>query len=206
MPDDVTPLRLDPASTALVLIDLQHGIVAGALHPRPAADVVARGAALARRFRALGALVVLVRVDPGPEGRLFPTPTVDQPRPPFSGAPDFATLVPEMGPDPGDVVVTKHQPNAFYATDLEVHLARRGIRTIVLGGISTNVGVESTARAAFERGFEQVFVEDAMAARGEDLHAFPVARTFPTLGRVRSTADVLDALRDPAGNGPSPDR
>jgi nicotinamidase-related amidase len=102
--------------------------------------------------------------------------------------------VPELGPESGDVVVTKHQPNAFYGTDLEVHLRRRGIRAIVLGGIATNLGVESTARAAHERGYEQVFVEDAMAAREADLHTYPVTRVFPAIGRVRSTGDVLAAL------------
>jgi nicotinamidase-related amidase len=187
-------LTLAPRSTALVLIDLQKGIVAGDTKPHAAHDVVERAVRLARRFRELGALVVLVHVDPGPNGVLFPRPQADQPRPPFAPNPDFATLVPELGPEPADAVVLKHQPNAFYATDLEVHLARRRIRTIVLGGIATNLGVESTARAAFERGYEQVFVEDAMAARAEDQHTFPVARTFPTMGRVRSTADVLAAL------------
>ena len=187
-------LSLDLRTTALVLIDLQKGIATGDTKPHAADDVVARGAALARAFRAHGALVVLVHVDPGPGGVLFPRPAADQPRPAFDPPPDFATLRPELEQQPTDVVVTKHQPNAFYATDLEVHLARRGIRTIVLGGIATNLGVESTARAAHERGYEQVFVEDAMAARAEDLHTFPVARTLPTMGRVRSTADVLAAL------------
>jgi nicotinamidase-related amidase len=165
---------------------------------------VARAATLARAFRAARALVVLVHVDPGPGGALFPRPLADQPRPPMNPPPDFATIVPELGPEPGDAVVLKHQPNAFYATDLEVHLARRGVRTIVLGGIATNLGVEATARAAFERGFEQVFVEDAMAARAEELHAFPVARTFPTIGRVRSTDDVLAALAAADGDGGDP--
>jgi nicotinamidase-related amidase len=109
-------------------------------------------------------------------------------------APDFAELVPELGRAPSDVVVTKHQPNAFYGTDLEVQLARRGIRTIVLGGISTNVGVESTARAAHERGYEQVFVSDVMAAREADLHEHTVRRILPTMGRVRSLDEVLQAL------------
>jgi nicotinamidase-related amidase len=188
-------LTLDPRTTALVLIDLQQGIAAGDTFPHAAEDVVARAATLAERCRAVGALVVLVHVDPGPQGALFPRVTADRPRPPFRDDPHFATFVPAMTPQPGDAVVTKHQPNAFYATDLEVHLARRGIRTIILGGIATNLGVESTARSAFERGFEQIFVEDAMAARELDLHEFPVARTFPTMGRVRSTADVLAALR-----------
>ena len=190
----MSALSLDPRTTALVVIDLQKGIAAGHLVPHPAADVVAHAAALARRCRERGVLVVLVHVDPGPGGALFPMPQADRPRPAFSPPPDFADFVPELAPTPSDAVVLKHQPNAFYATDLEVHLARRGIRTIVLCGVATNLGVEATARAAHERGFEQVFVEDAMAARAADLHAFPVARTFPTMGRVRSTADVLAAL------------
>lgn len=188
------PLTLDPATTALVLIDLQRGIAGGATAPHSAGHVIARAADLARRFRERGALVILVRVDPGPRGELFPRVTTDVERKPMAPSKDWTLIVPELGPEAEDVVVTKHQPNAFYGTDLEVQLRRRGMRTIVLGGISTNVGVESTARAAFERGFEQVFVEDAMAAREADLHEHAVRRFFPTIGRVRTTRDVLDAL------------
>ena len=187
-------LSLDAASTALVLIDLQNGIVAGATAPYAAHDVVSRGIALAKRFRERRALVVLVRVDPGPNFVLMPRPTVDVPPPPRTMTPDWATIVSALGPDASDVVVTKHQPNAFYSTDLEVHLARRGIRTIVLGGISTNIGVEATARAAHERGFDQVFVSDAMTARDEELHRMAVTKFFPTIGRVRTTQEVVDAL------------
>ena len=187
-------LTLDPASTALVLIDLQHGITGTPTAPHSSADVIARAARLARRFRERDALVVLVRVDPGANGELFPSPLTDVPRLVRAPSAAWATIVPELGPEPGDAVVTKHQPSAFYATDLEVHLRRRAIRTIVLGGISTNVGVESTARAAHGRRYEQVFVEDAMAAREAELHAFTMSRLFPTIGRVRTTADVLAAL------------
>jgi nicotinamidase-related amidase len=187
-------LTLDAATSALILIDLQRGIVTMPTAPHAAPDVVTRGVELAKGFRERGALVVLVHVDPGPNGELMPRPVVDIPRQFPKLSPDWIQLVPELGPEPGDVVVTKHQPNAFYATDLQVHLSRRGIRTIVLGGISTNIGVESTARAAYERGYEQVFVEDAMTARDADLHTLAVTRFFPTIGRVRSTRDVLDAL------------
>jgi nicotinamidase-related amidase len=187
-------LQLDPGTTAVVLIDLQQGIVGGRTVPHAAADVVARAARLVRRFRERRGLVVLVHIDPGPNGELFPSPEADQPRPVLAVPPDWTRTVSELGPEPGDAVVTKHQPNAFYGTDLEVHLRRRRVRTIVLGGISTNLGVEATARAAHERRYEQVFVEDAMAAREEDLHSFPITRVFPTIGRVRSTDDVLAAL------------
>ena len=193
----MTDLTLDPATTALVLIDLQRGIAGGTTAPHAASDVVSRGASLARACRASGATVVLVHVDVGPDGILFPRVTADGPRPPFQVPPGWRDLVPELERAPGDVVVTKHQPNAFYATDLEVQLARRGIRTIILGGISTNIGVEATARAAHERGYEQIFVEDAMAAREVDLHEHAVRRFFPTIGRVRATSDVLAALSAP---------
>ena len=189
-----TTLVLDPATTALVLIDLQRGIVAGDTVPNASMDVVARAARLAAACRAAGATVILVHVDPGPDGVLFPRPQADQPRPPSKPTADFAELMPELGRQPSDVVVTKHQPNAFYATDLEVHLVRRRIRTIVLGGISTNLGVEATARAAHERGYEQVFVPDVMAARELDLHEHTVRRILPTMGRVRPLDVVLAAL------------
>jgi nicotinamidase-related amidase len=190
MPD----LTLDPATTALVVIDLQRGIVGGQAMPHSAADVVSRTAAIAAAFRRAKASVILVHVDPGPAGILFPRTTADNPRPPMNPAADFAELVPELNRQPSDAVVVKHQPNAFYGTDLEIHLRRRGIRTIVLCGIATNLGVEGTARAAQERGYELVFVEDAMAARAEVLHTHPVAHFFPTIGRVRRTEDVIAAL------------
>jgi nicotinamidase-related amidase len=187
-------LVIDHVSTALVLIDLQNGIAAGATAPSSAADVVGRAARLAAACRARGVTVVLVHVDPGPDGVLFPRPQADQPRPPMKITPEWTELVRELGRRPGDVVVTKHQPNAFYGTDLEVQLQRRGVRTIILGGISTNLGVEATARAAHERGYEQIFVPDAMAAREADLHQHSVTRIFPSMGRVRSLDDVLSAL------------
>jgi nicotinamidase-related amidase len=189
------PLSIDAATTALVLIDLQKGIIAGTTAPNASADVVARAAKLASACRAKGITVVLVHVDPGQDGMLFPRPQADQTRPPMQIAADFTDFAPELGREPSDVVVTKHQPNAFYNTDLEVQLQRRGVRTIVLGGISTNLGVEATARGAHERGYEQIFVSDVMAAREADLHEHTVRRILPTMGRVRSLDVVLDALR-----------
>ncbi len=91
-------------------------------------------------------------------------------------------------------VIGKRQWGAFYGTELDLQLRRRGIDTILLAGISTNIGVESTARDAYERGYEQVFVEDAMTARDAGEHAHTVRLIFPRIGRVRSTADVLAAL------------
>ena len=99
-----------------------------------------------------------------------------------------------MGPEPGDFVITKHQWGAFYGTELDLQLRRRGITTIVLCGIATNIGVESTARFAFEYGYNQVFIEDAMASMSADEHSFTVAKTLPRMGVVRTTTELLDAM------------
>ena len=188
-------LELTPARTALVVIDLQRGTAAMPTAPHPASDVVTRAAALADALRAAGGTVVLVRVTPSEDGRDALRPRTDMPaQHPGPRPPDWAEIVPELGPEPGDLVITKRQWGAFYGTELDLQLRRRGIDTILLAGISTNVGVESTARDAFERGYEQVFVEDAMTARSPDDHAHALRTVFARIGRVRSTAEVLAAL------------
>jgi nicotinamidase-related amidase len=190
----MTELILDPRTTALVVIDLQRGIVATPTVPHTTADVVAQASQLARHFRSQQALVVLVHVDPGPGGILFPRPITDIERPRMNPGPDWADIVPEMGPQSGDVVVTKHHPGAFNGTDLDIHLRRRAIQTIVLCGIATNVGVEATARVGFEHGYNLVFADDAMTARDAELHTMSVSKFFPTIGRVRRTQDIIAAL------------
>jgi nicotinamidase-related amidase len=109
--------------------------------------------------------------------------------------PDWADLVPEIGPQPGDLVITKRQWGAFHGTELDLQLRRRDVRTIILGGISTNIGVESTARSAYEHGYAQLFAEDAMTSNSAEAHEFAVKNIFPRIGNVRSTDEVLSALK-----------
>jgi nicotinamidase-related amidase len=191
----MTTSALDPTHTALVLIDLQHGIVSRQTAPHAAADVVAHATTLARRFRDLGAPVVLVRVAYAANGAdRLAQPVDDTGWARTQLPPDWSEIVPELGPEPSDLVITKHQWGAFYGTELELQLRRRGVNTIVVGGISTNFGVESTARDAYERGFALVFVEDAMAGLSAEAHAFAVGTIFPRIGRVRRTDDILELL------------
>lgn len=193
---------LDPKRIALVVIDLQKGIVAAPTQPHPAAQVVANAAKVANACRARGAYVVLVHVGPSPDGKdaLHPITDPQPPRPPPS--PGWDEFVPEVGPKPGDHIVRKRQWGAFYGTDLDLQLRRRGIDTILLCGISTNYGVESTARDAYERGYNQIFIEDACSGRAAEDHAFPFRVIFPRIGVVRNTEDVMRALLPPA---PPPD-
>jgi nicotinamidase-related amidase len=185
---------LDPRTTALVVIDLQKGIVSRQTAPHASQDVVERACRLADRFRQLKAPVVLVRVAYSADGRDRLASKVDAA--PWSAAtpPDFSDLVPAMGPKDGDIVVTKRNWGAFYGTELDLQLRRRGVRTIVLAGISTNFGVESTARDAFERAYQLVFAEDAMAGPSAEAHQFAVTQIFPRLGLVRKTEEVLKTL------------
>lgn len=191
----MSTLTLDPTNTALVLIDLQNGITAMEVHPHSAADVISRSASLARRFREVGAPVVLVNVafPVGPAALRPETDTVMNL--PASVPPGWDTIVPALEATADDIHVTKRQWGAFYGTGLDMQLRRRGIKTIVLGGIATNIGVESTARDAYEHGYHQVIVEDACSATvSKEMHDFAFKSIFPRIARVRSTEDVLKAL------------
>jgi nicotinamidase-related amidase len=190
-------LTLEPVKTALVVIDLQRGIVAIPAAPQSSAEVVARAAQMATALRAAGGTVVLVHVTPSPDGKDSLRPITDAPATGGGRSlpPDWSEFVPELAPEATDIVITKRQWGAFYGTELDLQLRRRGIETIILCGISTTMGVESTARDAFERGYNQIFVEDAMAAREAAEHAHTVATLFPRIGRVRSTEEVLAALK-----------
>jgi nicotinamidase-related amidase len=143
-------------------------------------------------------MVVYVRVL---MNELLPLPVDAPPHPPGAPAapPDASQLVPEAGVQATDFVVTKRQWGAFYATELDQLLRRRGIKALILGGVVTNYGVESTARAAFDRGYELIFAEDAMSGMGAEAHHFACRNVFRNMGRVRTTAHIIDALQEGTG-------
>ena len=186
---------IDPSRTALVVIDLQNGVASLPASPHASADVISRTSAIAGALRAKGGLVVWVNVA-APIGPAAVAPKLDNPPnfPPAFPA-EWTTLVSSLDVQADDVRVFKRNWGAFYGTDLDLQLRRRGIDTIVLTGIATNLGVESTARDAYERGYNQIFVEDATSGLGEGAHQAAVSTTFPRIGLVRSSDDVLAALR-----------
>jgi nicotinamidase-related amidase len=188
----MTELRLDPKKTALVLIDLQNAIVGMDTEPHTAGQVVEKSKRLAEAFRAHGAPVVYVRVDLNDFLKL----PVDKPQkmgdtPPPAVASEIAA---SAGFRPGDILLTKRHWGAFAGTDLEHQLKARGVDTVVLAGISTNAGVESTARQGTGLGFGFVLVEDACAGQEAEQHRFAFEKTFPRLARVRTTDEVIAAL------------
>ncbi|GIG22036.1 hydrolase [Cellulomonas chitinilytica] len=179
--------------TALVLVDLQRGIAGGATQPFTGPEVVARAATLADAFRARGLLVVLVRVSTRPDGSDAVPGRTEAQRPSNRPA-GWDEIVDELAGHPSDVVVTKRNWGAFYGTDLDVQLRRRGITQVVLGGIATSIGVESTARAAHEHGYHVTLATDAMADLSAESHTHSVERVFPRLGERGTTAEILDLL------------
>jgi len=186
---------IDKKSTALVIIDLQKGIAStGRLTaPHSLKTVIENSVRLANEFRKNKMPVFLVHVVSSEAERL--NPIVDDKRVMPTQLPkDWADFVPELGPKESDVVITKKQWGAFYGTELELQLRRRKIKTIILCGIATNYGVESTARFAYEYGYNQIFAEDAMSSMSEEMHKASINFVLKKIGRVRKTEEILKEL------------
>jgi nicotinamidase-related amidase len=184
-------ISLDAQSTALVLIDLQKGILGYPLAPITGQELLARGQALAERFRAAGSTVVLVNVTFSADGADMLRQGVDEPAAlPAGGFPAGWDEFPLGLQQPGDLKITKRQWGAFHGTELDLQLRRRGIRTIVLGGVSTQIGVESTARQAYEHGYELIIVKDATTSSVSEGHDMSMKHILPRLARLVTSGDI----------------
>ncbi len=181
------PVTTLDRGAALVVIDLQKGILA-LRTAHPTADVVTKAGCLATAFRREGLLVVIVNVAGAAPGRSG----ISRPAsPPAAG---WTDLVPELNVQDGDILITKHRWNAFAETTLDRTLHERNVTQIILAGVATSMGVESTARAAHERGYNVVLVTDAMTDRNVDTDTNSIERIFPLLGERTTTADLLHFL------------
>ncbi len=183
---------LDP-KTALIIVDLQKGVAAApAIHP--IADIVARSRALAEACRRHDLPVVIVNVTGAAPGR------TEQSRP--GGAafpPNFAEILPELGQQPEDILVTKRSWGAFANTGLEERLKSLGVTQVIVTGVATSAGVEATARQAYEAGFNVTLATDAMTDRRAEAHEYSVTRVFPRLGETGTTAEILDLVEKTRG-------
>lgn len=183
---------LDPR-TALVLIDLQKGMTS-LVAPEVLAAPVAAAAELAAAFRARSLPVVLVRVSFSPDGADAPRNRTSVKRPAVRPPADWAELLPGLGQQPTDLVVSKHRPGAFYGTDLDLQLRARGVTGIVLGGVATSLGVESTGRAGYDHGYNVTFAVDALADLNPRAHEHSIGVTLPLFGEVDTAAAIISAL------------
>jgi nicotinamidase-related amidase len=183
------PLTKLDTTAALVVIDLQKGI-AGLPTAHPVGEIVGRTAQLARAFRERGLPVVLVNVSGRAPGR------TDAGSPQFSFPADWTELVPELERHPDDYILTKQRWGAFLDTTLDDYLQERGATQVVLTGIATSAGVESTARSAYDLGYNVTLVVDAMTDRDADAHRHSVEKIFPRLGERATTDEVLTLLKE----------
>jgi len=188
-------LNLDPAKTALVLIDLQMGILSMPLQPHDLSTVVANGVALAGAVGSGGGLVVRVNVAFAPDWSDRPQGLADTPAaPPPGGSPaDYSDFHPDVAALEA-VTVTKRQWGAFHGTRLDDLMRRRRIDTVIVCGVATNFGVEQTVREGWQLGYSVVVAEDASASYDGDMHRFAVERIFPRIARTRSTTEITAAL------------
>jgi len=177
--------QIDPAS-ALIVIDMQKGVV-GLPTVHPMTEVIGRVARLARAFRAKNLPVVLVNVAGRAPGRT-------EAKSNFSPQAGWTELIPELEQQPSDYIVTKLQLGAFAGTGLEQILRRRGATQIVMAGVSTCIGVESTARYAYDHGFNVAFVVDAITDLSAESHRHSVEKIFPRIGETGLTDEVLALL------------
>jgi nicotinamidase-related amidase len=177
---------LDPL-VALIVIDLQKGVVNLPL-VHPVDEVVKNTVALVESFRARQLPVVLVNVNATAPGR------TEQPPRSHPFAEDWSDLIPELNIHPTAKLLTKRSWGAFQNTDLEQWLKQGGITHVVLAGIATSIGVESTARQAYERGFNVTLAVDAMTDRNLQAHLNSITHIFPRLGETGRTLDILELL------------
>jgi len=182
----MTVTTLDP-KTALIVVDLQQGLVSRPIEP-PMDAVVKHAGALTEAFRRHGLPVVLVNVAGGAPGR------TEQPRGHRNLPPGWTDLIPELNRQPQDHAVTKHTPGAFTNTGLESHLRALGVTQVVIAGVATSNGVEITARQAYELGFNVTLATDAMTDPRADAHAYSLTRVFPRIGETGSTPEIIGLL------------
>ena len=179
---------LDP-KTALIVVDLQKGIV-GLAGIDAVGPVIRNSRLLADAFRKRGLPVVLVNVAGGAPGR------TEQKRPSQPFPQDWTDLLPELGQQASDIVVTKRTWGAFASSDLEQQLKNRGVTQVVITGVATSIGVESTARQAYEAGFNVTLAIDAMTDLRQEAHEASIAYIFPRLGETGTTQEIIDLLGD----------
>ena len=177
--------QLDPVA-ALVIIDLQKGVLGLPTEP-PTSVVLERSAKLAAAFRAKNLPVVLVNVSGRAPGRTSNPMS-------FTPPPGWDELAPELDAQPTDIRVTKYNIGAFHGTGLDMQLRRRGVTQIFLTGVATSSGVEATARAAYDHGYNVVSIVDAMSDRDLEAHKHAVAVQLIKIGETATTDELLARL------------
>lgn len=184
-------LELNLAKTAVVFIDLQADILNTApLYPRSAQAVIAANDRLSLAFKNTAALEVLVSVQTETFNHLYPFPASHR-HLANHAAPQLVLPIAKDAQAANVIQVTKHNPGAFFGTDLDLQLRRQGIDTIILAGVSTSNGVYATALDAFQYAYHVIVAEDACADRDVEKHDFFFAKMFSRIATVSSVDAIV---------------
>ncbi|MGT2753135.1 isochorismatase family protein [Streptococcus porcinus] len=183
----------DINKTALVVIDLQKGILEMPTLPFSTTEIIHNAKQLVHYFRQKKAFIAFVRVQ-FLDGKDKLKPNAMKQLPGDDQAPDFSDFADDFEVTNADYIVNKRGFSAFFGTDLDLQLRRRGIENLVLCGISTHAAVDSTARDAYQYAYNQFFITDAMGAATRDMHEFPIKNLFPTMGQVLTTTEFLSLI------------
>lgn len=180
---------------SLVVIDLEVGIVNIKGQPFTGEEVVQNATRLIKAFTEKGAFVVLVKISSVDRNDML-KPNTDFKKVNLELLPEgLDSFVPELINVENTHHITKRQWGAFYGTDLDLQLRHREIDTITLCGISTNIGVDTTAREAFQHGYNQIFASDAMTAHSKEEHDYVCKYIFPRIGKLRTTKEIVLSLK-----------
>jgi nicotinamidase-related amidase len=191
-------LLLDPGRAALLALDCQHGIVS--IYTKPEDDFTGRAAIVLRAARAAGMRVIQVQVGfrPGlPEvsGRnkfFAAVKSSPQHQELFRGP--AGAIHPALGPEPDDIVITKHRVSAFAGTDLQMILRAGEIETLVLFGIATSGVVLSTLLDVCDADYRVLVIGDCCADRDAELHDALLKRLFPQRAEIMTADEFVKAI------------
>jgi nicotinamidase-related amidase len=188
-------LQLDPSRTALVLIDPQKWTLGMPIAPHAAPDIVERIKPLIRALRPDG-FVVWTRAafSSGYKDMLKAEVDMELKVPVGGLPPELLEFDARLNADEPDLVITKRQWSALYCTELDLQLRRRRIDTLILAGVMTNFGVESTARDGWQNNYAVLVAEDACSSIDAEMDQFAISRVLPRVSRVRSTVAILESL------------
>ena len=197
------PLTLEPKKCALVAIDMINAIAKGQGPPYKTPphreELIKNFARLVAHCRAVGTPIIYTTITRRPDNLDAPQTLADA-GPTGGGAPMLpgtpaTEIIDELRPQPEDFIMMKPRFSAFYGTNLDGVLRALGTETILVGGISTQRSVEGTARDAKNRDMQCIVVSDCCTAGELDVHEMTIKHVLPLLVRVRTTDEVIAALR-----------
>jgi ureidoacrylate peracid hydrolase len=201
----VSVLEIHPARTALLNVDMQRCFVENSPLASPdGLQVLTRINSLVAACRKAGVLVVHTRgwmrsdgSNLGVMGELVPPFIVAL----YTEGSETAELHNGLDVAPGDVILDKPRYGAFHATDLELILRSRGIDTVIISGIATNICCETTAREAAQRDFRVIFLRDGTATKemggvsAADLQSATCASLGMVFAKIADTHQVISAIK-----------